>query len=72
MSVADDTRSVSKTHLALMPARRGVFVVDRGSTNGSAIVRDGIEQVLVAGHPVEIRTGDSIRFGDRTMQVERA
>lgn len=72
VSVADDTRSVSKTHLALMPARRGVFVVDRGSTNGSAIVRDGIEQVLVAGHPVEIRTGDSIRFGDRTMQVERA
>lgn len=70
--VPDETRSVSKTHVAVMPARRGVFVVDRASTNGSAVIRDGAETPLVAGHPAELRTGDTVRFGDRTMRVERA
>jgi len=68
--VVDDTRSVSKTHIAVMPARRGVFIVDRASTNGSAIVRDGVETALAAGHPAELRTGDTVRFGDRFLQVE--
>lgn len=68
--VVDDTRSVSKTHIAVMPARRGVFIVDRASTNGSAIVRDGVETALAAGHPAELRTGDTVRFGDRSLQVE--
>ena len=68
--VFDDTRSVSKTHIAIMPARRGVFVVDRASTNGSAIVRRGSETALVAGHPAELQRGDVVRFGDRTLQVE--
>ncbi|WP_136057554.1 FHA domain-containing protein, partial [Microbacterium sp. K22] len=70
--VVDDTRSVSKTHIAVMPARRGVFVVDRASTNGSAIVRGGTETELVAGHPAELQSGDTVRFGDRFLQVERA
>lgn len=69
--VDDDTRSVSKTHLAVTPARRGVFVIDRDSTNGSAIVRGGAEFILTAGQPTEIQTGDTVRFGDRTLQVER-
>ncbi|MCK2035554.1 RDD family protein [Microbacterium sp. SSW1-49] len=68
--VPDDTRSVSKTHLAVMPARRGVFAVDRASTNGSAIIRNGAETPLVAGHPAELQTGDTVRFGDRTLTVE--
>lgn len=70
VSVFDDTRSVSKTHIAVRPARRGVFVVDRASTNGSAIVRGGAETPLTAGHPAELLTGDVVRFGDRTLQVE--
>jgi len=70
--VLDDTRSVSKTHIAVMPARRGVFVIDRASTNGSAIVRDGSETALAPGHPAELRTGDTVRFGDRTLRVEWA
>ncbi|MDF2507161.1 MAG: hypothetical protein K0Q52_1020 [Microbacterium sp.] len=70
--VVDDTRSVSKTHIAVMPARRGVFVVDRASTNGSAIVRGGTETALAAGHPAELQTGDTVRFGDRSLQVEWA
>lgn len=68
--VPDDTRSVSKTHLAVMPARRGVFAVDRASTNGSAIIRNGSETALAPGHPVELQAGDTVRFGDRTLSVE--
>lgn len=68
--VVDDTRSVSKTHIAVMPARRGVFIVDRASTNGSAIVREGAETALSAGHPAELQTGDTVRFGDRSLLVE--
>ncbi|QNA91685.1 MULTISPECIES: RDD family protein [unclassified Microbacterium] len=68
--VVDDTRSVSKTHIAVMPTRRGVLVVDRASTNGSAIVRGGSETALPAGHPAELQIGDTVRFGDRSLKVE--
>lgn len=68
--VFDETRSISKTHLAVMPARRGVFVVDRASTNGSSVVRGGAETVLTAGQPAELQTGDTVRFGDRSLVVE--
>lgn len=72
IQVADDTRSVSKTHLAILPARRGVIVLDRGSTNGSSLVRGGVETPLPAGEPAALQAGDLVRFGDRTMTVERA
>ncbi|MGX1793020.1 RDD family protein [Microbacterium sp. NPDC055312] len=72
VAVADDTRSVSKTHLAILPARRGVLVIDRGSTNGSVIARDGAELPLTPGDPAPVQTGDVVRFGDRTLTVERA
>lgn len=72
IQVADDTRSVSKTHFAILPARRGVIVVDRGSTNGSSLVRGGVETPLAAGDPAALQAGDIVRFGDRTLSVERA
>lgn len=72
VGLPDETRSVSKTHLAVTPSRRGVLVIDRGSTNGSGLVRDGAETALSPGQPVEIRAGDTIRFGDRSMLVEWA
>ncbi|GAB3618682.1 hypothetical protein GCM10027416_32390 [Okibacterium endophyticum] len=67
--LADDTLTVSKTHLAIVPARRGVFVVDRASTNGSAIVRADTEVPLAAGEPAELHVGDTVRFGDRSLTV---
>lgn len=68
--IADETRSVSKTHLAIMLSRRGIMVVDRGSTNGSSIVRDGVEGPLLPGHPIELYAADFVRFGDRSLRVE--
>ena len=70
--VSDDTLSVSKTHLAFLPARRGVLVVDRGSTNGSSVLRAGGEIALTPGDPTALQTGDVVRFGDRSLSVERA
>ena len=70
--VPDETRSVSKTHIAILLSRRGVVAVDRGSTNGSSIVRDGAEHPLTPGHPAELRAGDTLRFGDRSLRVEQA
>jgi hypothetical protein len=65
VAIDDPTMSVSKTHLALLRTGAAHVVVDRGSTNGSAVVRDGDEQALVPGAPLTLRGGDTIRFGDR-------
>jgi len=70
--VTDDTRSVSKTHLAILPSRRATLVVDRGSTNGSLIVRAGVELPLAPADPTPLQAGDTVRFGDRSLSVERA
>lgn len=72
IQVEDDTRSISKTHLAVMLGRRGLVVVDRASTNGSSVIRGGAETVLVPGQPVALLDGDTVQFGDRSMRVQLA
>ncbi|MGC5077332.1 RDD family protein [Agrococcus sp. DT81.2] len=67
---ADDTRTVSKTHVLVTVAP--LAVVDRASTNGSAVVRAGVEQQLEPGRPFPLERGDVVRFGDRTFTVEPA
>ncbi|MGZ0096659.1 FHA domain-containing protein, partial [Microbacterium arborescens] len=67
--VVDHTRSISKTHWALLRTDGRVVAVERGSTNGSVLVRGSREQALVPGQPVELRDGDTIRFGDRSAVV---
>ncbi|MBP2420366.1 RDD family protein [Microbacterium imperiale] len=63
--VVDPTRSISKTHWALLRQDGRVVALERGSTNGSILVRGGAEQALEPGRPVEVHDGDTIRFGDR-------
>ncbi|OAZ42951.1 hypothetical protein A9Z40_15755 [Microbacterium arborescens] len=67
--VVDHTRSISKTHWALLRVDARVVAVERGSTNGSVLVRGSREQALVPGQPVELHDGDTIRFGDRSAVV---
>ncbi|MGW9587986.1 RDD family protein [Microbacterium sp. NPDC055455] len=69
VAIDDPTMSVSKTHLAVLPHGTDTVVVDRGSTNGSAVVRGGAEHPLVPGAPVALRPGDTIRFGDRHAMI---
>ncbi len=64
--------SLSKTHAQVHVAPDGVLVVmDRGSTNGSVIVRGGVSKSLSAGRPATLLAGDTVRFGDRSMIVSQ-
>lgn len=65
----DESRSLSKTHALLVPTADGVEVVDRGSTNGSALVRAGVETPAVPGVPLHAAVGDTVRLGDRLAEV---
>ena len=64
--------SLSKTHAQFHLAPDGVLVVmDRGSTNGSVLMRQGVSRDLLAGKPATLIDGDRVRFGDREMTVTR-
>jgi uncharacterized RDD family membrane protein YckC len=64
--------SVSKTHAELQLAEDGALLVtDRGSTNGSALVRDGVSRDLSAGKPATLLPGDVVVLGDRRLTVSR-
>jgi hypothetical protein len=64
--------SLSKTHAQFQVVPDGALVVmDRGSTNGSILVRAGVGKRLSGGKPATLRDGDRVRFGDREMTVIR-
>jgi hypothetical protein len=68
--VADPERSVSKTHLKIEMLGGVVLATDRGSTNGSVIVRsDGAIVQLEAGVATEVPAGSVVRFGARSVRV---
>ena len=65
--------SLSKTHAQFQVVPDGALVVmDRGSTNGSVLIRAGVSRPLGARKPATLREGDRVRFGDREMTVARA
>ena len=45
--------------------------MDRGSTNGSVLIRQGVPKDLVAGKATTLLPGDEVAFGDRRMSVDR-
>jgi len=70
--LASADMSVSKTHAQLGPASDGTIVVmDRGSTNGTVLVRQGVARQLAPGKPASLLDGDTVVFGDREMVVSR-
>lgn len=65
--------SISKTHAQFHLAADGALVVtDRGSTNGSLLIRKGVARELTAGRPATLVDGDRVRFGDREMRVSKS
>ncbi|QIX25733.1 FHA domain-containing protein [Nocardioides sp. JQ2195] len=67
-----DDMSISKTHAQFHIASDGALVViDRGSTNGSLLLRKGVSRELSAGRPTTLVDGDRVCFGDRQMTVTR-
>lgn len=72
VSIGADGRMVSKTHLSVGVDQRGVFVMDRGSTNGTAIASsDGAYEPCAAGDRVRVRDGQVVSFGDHSFVVHR-
>lgn len=69
IAIDDPSRSVSKTHLAVTRHGDRLAVADRGSTNGSSIVRGGAERPLAPGESVPVEARDIIHFGDRTAVI---
>lgn len=72
LPLPSDDLSLSKTHAQVQVAPDGALVVmDRGSTNGSVLVRSGTSRQLPSGQPTTLLPGDEVRFGDRRMTVTR-
>jgi len=72
VSLPSADMSVSKTHVEVVVAPDGALVVtDRGSTNGSTLVRRGTPRHLTPGRPATLLEGDVVVLGDRTMKVLR-
>ena len=72
IKVADETRTVSKSHLALGVDGNGMYVMDRGSTNGSTVTnQDGSSQPCLAGDLVAVHPGTVVSFGDHWLEVRR-
>ncbi|MCD1267985.1 FHA domain-containing protein [Microbacterium sp. MEC084] len=71
VAIADETRSLSKTHAVVRPVDGGLEIVDCHSTNGTAVLRGGVEHPLAPGGSATAAAGDVVRIGDRTAAVER-
>lgn len=57
-------KSVSKTHAVVAPHPDGITVRDRGSSNGTWVIRaDGSEVRCAPQEDVVVRAGDGIRLG---------
>ena len=70
--LASADMSVSKTHAQFGPAPDGTIVVmDRGSTNGTVLVRQGVSRQLAPGKPASLLDGDRVVYGDREMTIVR-
>lgn len=69
VSVRDETLSLSKTHFEAGAEPTGGWVMDRHSTNGMTIVRDGNRIACPAGQRVPVRLGDAIEIGDRIVTI---
>ena len=73
LDFADMGRSVSKTHLHLQADPNGIWVTDRNSTNGSAVVTpEGLREELEPARPVLAPAGSTVFFGDRSFTVAPA
>jgi pSer/pThr/pTyr-binding forkhead associated (FHA) protein len=70
--VDDPGRSVSKTHLQVGLDTAGVWVADRGSTNGTLVtLADGAQIVCGPGQRVRLPAGATVSFGDCGLRVIR-
>ncbi|NLE97516.1 MAG: FHA domain-containing protein [Propionibacterium sp.] len=67
-----DGRMISRTHVEIGTDPRGVYIVDRGSTNGTALVTDAGElEPAPSGVQMRVREGQQVSYGNRWFTVLR-
>ena len=72
IKVADETRTVSKSHLAIGIDAGGLFVVDRGSTNGSTVTTaDGVSTRCRTGDIIYVTEDSIVSIGDHWLKIRR-
>lgn len=72
VKLADESRTVSKTHLALGVDDAGLFVVDRGSTNGSTVTTpDRVSHACAPHTAVSVDEGSVVSIGDHWLRIRR-
>lgn len=72
IKLADETRTVSKSHLSLDLEDGGLVVTDRGSTNGSRVTPPGGEpQRCTPWEPVRLQPGSMVSMGDHWLKVQQ-
>jgi uncharacterized RDD family membrane protein YckC len=70
VKLADETRTVSKSHLALQVVGDDLVVTDRGSTNGSTITTtEGVTTACTPEKPVPVAEGSVVSMGDHWLTV---
>ena len=68
--VVDPRRSVSKTHVQVGVDEHGVWVADRGSTNGTVVhLPDGGAVACATDRQLRLTPGAVVVFGDRSLRV---
>lgn len=72
VKLPDESRTVSKTHLALGVDDAGLFVVDRGSTNGSTVTTpDRVSHACAPHTAVSVEEGSVVSIGDHWLRIRR-
>ncbi|HYI58299.1 MAG TPA: RDD family protein [Microlunatus sp.] len=72
LKVSDEGRTVSKSHLAVGVDAGGLYVMDRGSTNGTTVTSpDGGRRPCPPGDLIDVPSGSVISFGDHWLEVHR-
>ena len=70
VSIADTTRTLSKTHAEIGIDGMRLWVSDRNSTNGTRVRRlDSSEQPVSSAERVYFAPGEMVVIGDRTLEV---
>ena len=73
VKLSDETRTVSKSHLAIGWDASGLYVMDRGSTNGSTVTTLTGQSTRCPPHQVVyVADGSIVSIGDHWLEIRRA
>ncbi len=73
VKLLDESRTVSKSHLAVGLDGDSLYVMDLGSTNGSRVkTPDGVSSRCAADSRVRVEAGSVVSIGDHWLRVDRS